>query len=227
MSSSPAPSSSEASPPETSQAPPSVSQAAPVTSQAPPVSEPVDMAPPQHPMEEVSRDGSVVQWGPPVGSSVAGSAAPQHPSPQHLDFRRAFSWSGVAPLGGLGFGTTPTYNGPQPGFPPPQQQWYLGQGPSQGHQQLPPQLPQYPQFPAHTSSLPAAAGAPPPPPPLEAGGDISLMFQTLTVNQNAQEAYIRQLQVREQETLANQLVFKRKFKEEVRAADLLHDTEKV
>ena len=53
------------------------------------------------------------------------------------------------------------------------------------------------------------------------------MFQTLAVTQTAQESFIWQLQAREQETLANQAVFKKKFKEEMRAADLLHDTEKV
>ena len=207
-----------------SQAPPLVSQAAPVISQAPPVSEQVRFAPPPPPLElvtqeaEVSRDGAVVSWGPPVGSSSVGSSAPQLP-----DYRNVFSWAG-GPLSGLG--TTPTYNGPQPSYPPPQQQWHLGQGSSQGqYQQYPPQPPQYPQYPPPPSSLPAAAGGPPPPPAVS--GDISLMFQTLAVTQNAQESYIRQLQAREQETLANQLVFKRKFKEEMRAADLLHDTEKV
>ena len=191
------------------------------------VSEPVQLAPPpplQLVSEEsavnLSRDQSVVSLGQVGASSAGGSAAPQFPAISNV-----FAWAG-GPLAGLD--TTPTYTGPQPRFPPQQLPWHLGQGQSQGqYQQYPPQYQQYPPLP---STLPAAAGGPPAP-PVPVGGqpnqDISLMFQTLAVTQTAQESYIRQLQAREQETLANQAVFKKKFKEEMRAADLLHDTEKV
>ena len=218
-----------ATPPESQSAPvitqpaPVITQPAPMITQSAPVitqSAPVVTQPAPASVSEVSMEegpgGSVGTW-PQSGMGTSVSQFAGEPLP---DYRRAF-WPGATPLGGLGFGTTPTYNGPAPTFPPPpQQQWYLGQGASQ----FPPQLPQ---FPAPSPAIPAAAGAPPPLPPLGAGGDINLMFQTLSVNQNTQEAYIRELRAREQETLANQEVFRRKFKEEMRAADLLHDTEKV
>ena len=158
-----------------------------------------------------SRDQPMVSMGQVGASSAGGSAAPPFPAISNV-----YTWSG-GPLTGLD--TTPTYTGPQPGYSAHQVPWHLGQG---AHP--------YQQYPSLPPTLPAAAvgsGAPPVPVGVQPNQDISQMFQALAVTQAAQESFIWQLQGREQETLANQAIFKRKFKEEMRSANLLHDTEKV
>ena len=61
----------------------------------------------------------------------------------------------------------------------------------------------------------------------QSGEEFNTLFQYLAVNQGTQQEYIRQLQKQEWQTLANHLAFKRRFKEETRSQDLLHDQEKV
>ena len=57
--------------------------------------------------------------------------------------------------------------------------------------------------------------------------EFNTLFRFLAVNQESQEQYVRRLQEQEKQTKANLLAFKRRFKEESRSQDLLHDQEKV
>ena len=61
----------------------------------------------------------------------------------------------------------------------------------------------------------------------QTGEEFNTLFRYLAVNQGSQQEYIRQLQEQERLTKANHLAFKKRFKEESRSQDLLHDQEKV
>ena len=64
-------------------------------------------------------------------------------------------------------------------------------------------------------------------PQAQTGEEFNTLFRYLAVNQELQQEYVRRLQEQERLTKPNLLAFKRRFTEESRSQDLLHDQEKV